>query len=126
MQNEPLSFNLIIPNPNFSKFDIWVKLDEVIWQMLWPCRFTNADDKRWFENAIDNVCKQNIGEDYLSLLPAESFFVDFLRDAPEPTGDEPEDAVLDAPKIYELVILYFLNSVFFCLLHELGICDATL
>ena len=31
-------------------------------------------------------------------------FVDFLRDAPEPTGDEPEDADLDAPKVYEQVM----------------------
>ena len=35
----------------------------------------------------------------------EAFYVDFLRDAPEPTGDEPEDADLDAPKIYEQVRL---------------------
>ena len=33
----------------------------------------------------------------------EVFYVDFLRDAPEPTGDEAEDADLDAPKIYEQV-----------------------
>lgn len=33
----------------------------------------------------------------------QAFFVDFLRDAPEPTGDEPEDADLDAPKVYEEV-----------------------
>jgi len=25
------------------------------------------------------------------------------RDAPEPTGEEPEDADLEAPKVYELV-----------------------
>ena len=38
----------------------------------------------------------------------EVFYVDFLRDAPEPTGDEPEDADLDAPKIYEQVESYLL------------------
>ena len=26
-----------------------------------------------------------------------------FRDAPEPTGEEPEDADLEAPKIYEMV-----------------------
>ena len=36
-------------------------------------------------------------------VPDEPYFVDFLRDAPEPTGDEPDDADLDAPKIYEQV-----------------------
>ena len=39
----------------------------------------------------------------LSQLPEEPFFVDFMRDAPEPTGDEGEDADLEAPKIYEEV-----------------------
>lgn len=36
-------------------------------------------------------------------VPKESYFVDFLRDAPEATGDEPDDADLEAPKIYEPV-----------------------
>lgn len=36
-------------------------------------------------------------------VPDEPYFVDFLQDAPEPTGDEPDDADLDAPKIYEQV-----------------------
>ena len=66
-------------------------------------RFTNPEDKKWFETAVSNVCKTQIGEDYFSQLPAEPFFVDFLRDAPEPTGEEADDAVLEAPKIYELV-----------------------
>lgn len=39
-------------------------------------------------------------------VPIEPYFVDFLRDAPEPTGDEPEDADLDAPKIYEQVSIH--------------------
>ena len=29
------------------------------------------------------------------------FFVDFMRDAPEPTGEEVEDADMELPKIYE-------------------------
>ncbi|XP_052240013.1 dynein axonemal heavy chain 8-like isoform X2 [Dreissena polymorpha] len=66
-------------------------------------RFTNSDDKKWFENALTNVCHNIIGEPYLTHLPSEPFFVDFLRDAPEPTGQEAEDAELEAPKIYEAV-----------------------
>ena len=66
-------------------------------------RFTNPEDKKWFENALVSVCRHNIGEEYMSHLPEEPFFVDFLREAPEPTGEEAEDAVLEAPKIYELV-----------------------
>ena len=49
------------------------------------------------------VLKQHIGEEYESVLADEPYFVDFLRDAPEPTGEEPEDADMDAPKIYEIV-----------------------
>lgn len=40
----------------------------------------------------------------LADMADEPYFVDFLREAPEPTGDEPDDAVLEAPKIYELVL----------------------
>ena len=36
-------------------------------------------------------------------IPKEPYFVDFLRDAPELTGDEPEDADMEAPKVYEQV-----------------------
>lgn len=39
----------------------------------------------------------------------------FLRDAPEATGDEPEDADLEMPKIYEPVI-YFL--FYLCILFN--------
>ena len=56
-----------------------------------------------------NVCKTHIGEDLISELPEEPFFVDFMRDAPEPTGEEGEDADLEAPKIYEHVCENFYN-----------------
>lgn len=36
-------------------------------------------------------------------VPKEPYFVDFLQDAPEPTGDEDDDSNLEAPKIYEMV-----------------------
>ena len=35
----------------------------------------------------------------------EPFYVDFLREAPEPTGEEPDDFDFSAPKIYELTSL---------------------
>lgn len=49
------------------------------------------------------MCKTQVGEEFLSDLPEEPFFVDFLREAPEPTGEETDDASLEAPKIYEEV-----------------------
>jgi dynein heavy chain len=43
-----------------------------------------------------------LDEDYaLYYSPVETYFVDFLREPPEPTGEEPEDFVFEAPKIYE-------------------------
>lgn len=36
-----------------------------------------------------------------------SFFVDFLREAPEVMGDEPEDTELEAPKVsLDLTLIY--------------------
>ena len=70
-------------------------------------RFTNEEDKDWFEAAISKVVKQNVGEEYFPKLAKEPYFVDFLRDAPEPTGEEDEDADFDAPKIYEEVCFKF-------------------
>ena len=42
-----------------------------------------------------------------------SYFVDFLREVPEATGDEAEDAELDAPKVCLLFVCYLL---FVCLI----------
>lgn len=36
-----------------------------------------------------------------ALLPKEPYFVDFLQEEPEATGEEENDADLEAPKIYE-------------------------
>ena len=70
------------------------------------------------------MTSQHIGEEYVDQLDAEPYFVDFMRDAPEPTGEEGDDADLDAPKVYEAVrikvkyipvLLYVLFCV--CMMH---------
>lgn len=46
--------------------------------------------------------KEELGDLYDEHFPEdETYWVDFLRDPPEPTGDEPDDFCFDAPKIYE-------------------------
>ena len=49
----------------------------------------------------------------------ETYFVDFLRDMPEPSGDEPDDYVFEIPKIYEEIpefhevanrLMFFMNQ----------------
>ncbi|XP_056012226.1 dynein axonemal heavy chain 8-like [Ostrea edulis] len=69
-------------------------------------RFTNEMDKAWFEKCLNNVIRDHIDEMLVDRCHEEPYFVDFLRDAPEPTGEEADDAVLEAPKIYEQIPSY--------------------
>ncbi|XP_068092796.1 dynein axonemal heavy chain 5-like isoform X3 [Hyperolius riggenbachi] len=64
-------------------------------------RFVDQKDKDWFEDTLKKVAAEDHGQELLQSVAKESYFVDFLRDAPEATGDEPDDADLEAPKIYE-------------------------
>lgn len=82
-------------------------------------RFTTSEDKDWFESATRKVVKEHLGDATLASMADEPYFVDFLREAPEPTGEEPDDAVLEAPKVYELVRISLtpLNcAMIFCML----------
>jgi len=42
-------------------------------------RFTNFEDKDWFDSTIARVIGENLGEEYVAKLPEEPYFVDFLR-----------------------------------------------
>ena len=42
-------------------------------------RFTNQEDKNWFEKAIKGVVEEMLGDDYLAMLQPEPYYVDFLR-----------------------------------------------
>ena len=67
-------------------------------------RFIDFDEKKWMMNTLNEIAKELGGDDAASnLCTSEPFFVDFLRDPPEATGDEPDDFVFEAPKIYEPV-----------------------
>lgn len=67
------------------------------------CRFICSEDREWFEKGVSRVIQEHVEPSLVPKLHPEPYFVDFLRDAPEPTGEEGEDACFDAPKIYELV-----------------------
>ena len=54
----------------------------------------------WFLRAVERVVKEELEVGELQLEP---YFVDFLQEAPEPTGEEPDDADMEAPKVYEQV-----------------------
>jgi len=55
-------------------------------------------------------------------LQLEPYFVDFLQEAPEPTGEEPDDADMEAPKVYEQVYLSVCLSVCHSLSVNLSSC----
>lgn len=48
----------------------------------------------------------------------EPYYVDFLREPPEPTGEENDDADLEAPKIYEAVSRRFVFTVYLEMVHS--------
>ncbi|XP_044760955.1 dynein axonemal heavy chain 8-like isoform X2 [Coccinella septempunctata] len=64
-------------------------------------RFTEQADKDWFIKCLKDTVVKDLGDDSQFYTDEEVFWVDFLREVPEATGDEPEDFVFEAPKIYE-------------------------
>lgn len=68
-------------------------------------RFINQADKTWFDDCMIRVLRQEVGDELVDQMPEEAYFVDFLRDAPELTGEEPEDFVIEEPKVYEMVCI---------------------
>ncbi|XP_077412422.1 dynein axonemal heavy chain 8-like [Vanacampus margaritifer] len=66
-------------------------------------RFICPEDKDWFEISITRVVKEHVDTSLAASIHKDPYFVDFMREAPEPTGEEDESASFDAPKIYELV-----------------------
>ena len=77
-------------------------------------RFTNSEDKEWFDNHTVKMITEELGDECAAKMAKEPYFVDFMRDPPEPTGDEPEDEEIEAPKIYELVSNNKHNTVCIC------------
>ncbi|XP_043198855.1 dynein axonemal heavy chain 8-like [Amphibalanus amphitrite] len=66
-------------------------------------RFTSDADKEWFQGACQTVAKDSLPEELACVVKNDHYFVDFLRDAPEPTGDEPDDFELETPHVYEAI-----------------------
>ena len=52
-----------------------------------------------------SVVETEIGPEYLEILPVEPYFVNFMRDPPEPEDDDAE-AIFEMPLIYEQVNLH--------------------
>lgn len=69
-------------------------------------RFITPDDEQWFNAHLIRAVEENVSPDVGSYILPEPYFVDFLCEMPEPTGEEPEDTVFEVPKIYELVFIF--------------------
>ncbi|XP_042337503.1 dynein axonemal heavy chain 5-like, partial [Plectropomus leopardus] len=61
-------------------------------------RFVDAGDRRTFNGIMEKITAEDHGKALTEHAQWDSLFVDFLREAPEATGDEPEDSELEAPK----------------------------
>ncbi|XP_043563465.1 dynein axonemal heavy chain 5-like [Chiloscyllium plagiosum] len=68
-------------------------------------RFINSEDCEWFDQTLIHVATEELGDEIKSVINVESedLFVDFLRDPPEATGEEPEDTEYEMPKVYEAI-----------------------
>ncbi|XP_059194328.1 dynein axonemal heavy chain 5 [Centropristis striata] len=66
-------------------------------------RFTMPEDVEWFDQALAKLVEEELVEERKNMSDCglDRYFVDFLRDAPEATGEEPEDSDFDLPKVYE-------------------------
>ncbi|XP_057691021.1 dynein axonemal heavy chain 5 isoform X3 [Corythoichthys intestinalis] len=68
-------------------------------------RFIMPEEVEWFDLALAKLVGDTLGEKHKSIvdLGVDKYFVDFLRDTPEATGEEPEDSDMDLPKVYETI-----------------------
>ena len=64
-------------------------------------RFVSEEDKSWFDKELLSIVKKNLGEELEANAKEVKYFVDFMQDAPEPTGEEEDEGSQETPKIYE-------------------------
>ncbi|XP_014253708.1 dynein heavy chain 8, axonemal isoform X2 [Cimex lectularius] len=111
---------LTIQDPELPNLEVLMHLWKHECTRVIADRFVSADDHKWFQitmvkvvhdvllNPIMEELRQKAEKEEDIVAPfkfdsTETYFVDFLRDMPEPTGDEPSDEPLTTPKIYEEV-----------------------
>ena len=64
-------------------------------------RLVDEKDKEWFTEEIDTLIENHFDETYSTVSKSMVYFVDFMRDAPEPTGEEDGETENELPKVYE-------------------------
>ena len=111
---------MIGTQPNvISTEDMTIKLWRHEMTRVMADRFISDQDKDWFDSEVLTVVRNQLGVEYEAMARDTEYFVDFLRDAPEPTGEEDGDADMELPKIYEPItnfaslehrLVYFLDQ----------------
>uniref|UniRef100_A0A8C3CTQ3 Dynein axonemal heavy chain 5 n=1 Tax=Cairina moschata TaxID=8855 RepID=A0A8C3CTQ3_CAIMO len=70
-------------------------------------RFTTSEDVKWFNTVVIKLIEEEFEEKKALLNPEiDAFFVDFLREGPERTGEKLEEVNLGIPKIYEPIYCF--------------------
>ena len=64
-------------------------------------RFINDNDKEWFNAEVMSLVKTHLGPDCQQTIVDKQYFVDFLRDAHEPTGEEEGDTDMELGDLSE-------------------------
>lgn len=85
----------------WSLIGLFWEFERGCWFAKGSTRFTTIEDKIWFENALKAQAQEELDDDFQYYTEGETFWVDFLREPPDATGDEPDDFDFSAPKIYE-------------------------
>lgn len=93
---------LTVTNEGCDSESVFLELWRHECQRVISDRFVSQDEQMWFKATLDATARQELGTVARSLSEEDKYFCDFLRDAPQPTGDEPDDFSLEPPKIYEI------------------------
>uniref|UniRef100_A0A3P8WNT4 AAA+ ATPase domain-containing protein n=1 Tax=Cynoglossus semilaevis TaxID=244447 RepID=A0A3P8WNT4_CYNSE len=104
----------MLPSP--AKFHYIFNLRDLsrIWQGILAVKSEVCESPALLAALFHHECSRVIADRFIDMedhgkaliehAQWNSSFVDFLRDAPEATGDEPEDVELEAPKVYEPIL----------------------
>ncbi|XP_063137599.1 dynein axonemal heavy chain 5 isoform X2 [Rattus norvegicus] len=98
-----------VKNLNFSSATTPLMFQELLRLWKHECkrviadRFSMSSDVTWFDKAVVSLVEEEFGEEKTPVVDCgvDAYFVDFLRDAPEATGETPEETDAEMPKLYE-------------------------
>ena len=67
-------------------------------------RFVTDADKAWFDDCMLSLIRAELGEEMEGMAKNVKYFVDFMQDAPEPTGEEEDEGNQETPKVLKPIV----------------------